>query len=173
VTFDAGRLRRGELIAGGGGIVLLLAIFALPWFEVTSASGASTSLSGWQSLTDIRWVLLIAIAISSALLVATWARRSPAVPVTLSMISTVLGAVAVLCILFRIIDHPSLASASASATAAVTVKPGIYVGLAAALVVAYGSYRSLRTEGSTFGDPASVETVLPGRVRADAEAKGP
>jgi hypothetical protein len=164
MTLDAARLRIGELIAGGGAIVLLVALVALPWFGVTSRSGVATSVTGWESLSDIRWVLLIAIAIAVALVGATAGRRSPAVPVTLSMISTVTGAVALLCVLFRVIDHPSIASASGP----VTSKPGLYVGLGAAVAIAYGSYRSLRAESSPFGDPATVETVFPGRAGGDA-----
>jgi hypothetical protein len=165
VTFDAGKLRRGELVAGGGGILLLVALFLLPWFRVggaarriASAAGVSTSLDGWHSLTNIRWVLLIAIAVSIALVVATATRRSPAVPVTLSMISTVAGGLASLLVVFRIFDHPGVAPAVAQS--------GIYIALVAVVSIAYGGYLSLRAERSAFGDPASVETVIPGRARA-------
>lgn len=170
MTFDARRLRTGELIAGGGGILLLAALFLLPWFGVGGAgartAGMVSSLDGWHSLTVVRWMLVIAIATSVALVFLTAARRSPAVPATLSMITCVLGGVSLLLLLYRLIDHPGVASPGAP----VTAKPGLYVGLLAAALIAYGGYRSLRAESSPFGDPASIETVFPGRPRPDSEA---
>lgn len=160
--FDAGRLRRGELIAAGGGIVLLVALFLLPWFEFGGAPGrlaansrASASLDGWRSLTDIRWILLIAIVVSLALVLFTATRRSPAIPVTLSMLTCMLGGLSSLLVIYRLIDHPGAASGAAPTVA----RPGIYLGLIAAVAIAYGGYLSMRAESSPFGDPASVETV--------------
>ena len=160
--FDAGRLRRGELIAGGGGILLLVAVFLLPWFGINHAAGtlastrASTSLDGWHALTDIRWVLLIAIVASVALVAVTAMRDSPAVPVTLGMVMTLLGVLSSLLVLYRVIDNPGAGSSGAS----VHAKAGIYLGLLACLAIAYGGYRSLRAEGSGFEDPEGIEIVI-------------
>jgi hypothetical protein len=173
VGFDAGRLRRGELVAGGGGIVLSLALFLLPWFSFGASVGTAAarspaaSLDGWHSLTGIRWILLITIAVSLAVVVLTATRRSPAVPVTFSMLTVLLGGLSSLLVLYRIIDHPG----AGSALAPVTAKPGLYVGLIAAAVIAYGGYLSMHTEGSTFGDPASVETVPIGRTVPGSEGR--
>ena len=48
---------------------------------------------------------------------------------------------------------------TASGAAPTVAKPGIYLGLIAAVAIAYGGYLSMRAESSPFGDPASVETV--------------
>ena len=162
MTFDSGRPRKGEVIAGGGAVLLLVAMFLLPWFAV-GPGPADRSLDGWHSLTNIRWVLLMTIALSIALVFSTATRRSPAVPVTLSMIVTVLGGLAVLLVLFRLLDPPGGAS--------VVAQPGLYVGLLATALVAGGGYLSLRGEGSPFGDPASIETVALGGARAGTQGQ--
>ena len=158
MAFAARRMRTGELIAGGGGIVVLAALFFLPWFGVpasagglASTGGALASLDGWQALTTTRWILLVTIAVALALPVVTAARRAPAVPVALGMLSCVLGAVSTLVLLYRIIDHPGLSA-----------RAGIYVGLVASIAIGYGGYLSLRVERGSSVDASSIETVPAG-----------
>jgi hypothetical protein len=153
-------MHRGELIAAGGGIVLLAALFFLPWFGVTSRAAAPVSLDGWDALTTTRWILLLTIVATAALVVLTASRRSPALPVTSSLLTCVLGALATLLLLFRLVDHPGL-----------TLRAGMYVGFVAALAVAYGGYLSLRTESSPFGDPSSIETVPSGRTQSGSAGR--
>jgi len=159
VGFDAGRLRRGELIAGVGATVLLVVLFFVPWLghggagEAHGARIAAASLNGWHSLTYVRWVLLISVAISVALVLFTATRRSPAIPITCSIFTSVLGGLSSLLLIFRLIDP------GAGQPGATTAKPGIYFGLLASLLIAYGGYRSMRAESSPFGDTTAVETV--------------
>jgi len=166
VGFDAGRLRRGELVAGGGGVLLLAALLLLPWFRVPraagrlAATGGLVSLDGWHALTTSRWILLVTIAVAFALVFLTASQRATAVPVFLSMLSCVFGGLSSLVLLYRIIDHPAL-----------TARAGIYVGFVAALGVGYGGYLSLRTEGGSFGDPSTIETVPTGRAQSDAAGR--
>ena len=156
---DAGRVRRGELIAASGGVLLFAALFLLPCFGVrepagrlASASAAASavvaSLDGWNSLTTTRWILLVTIAAAVTLVILTASQRAPAVPVTASLFTCLLGILSSLVLLYRVIDHAGLAA-----------RAGVYVGLVGALAVGYGGYVSLRTEGSSFGDPRSIEIV--------------
>jgi hypothetical protein len=165
VGFDAVSKNKGELIAAGGAVVLLAALFFLPWFDVGGRVAASTgipmSLDGWQALTAIRWVLLLAITASLALALLTVSQRAPALPVTTSMLTCVLGVLASLLLAFRAIDHSGLSARS-----------GIYVGFVAALAIAYGGFRSLRTESSPFGDPRSIETVSAAPARKESTSAG-
>ena len=57
MDFQLSRLRRGEMIAGVAAAVLLVLLFALPWYGLggrlggtASALGASTSINGWHGL---------------------------------------------------------------------------------------------------------------------------
>ncbi|HWF36769.1 MAG TPA: hypothetical protein VG295_15415 [Solirubrobacteraceae bacterium] len=148
--FDAGRIRRGEIVAGGGGVLLLAGLFVLPWYAVRGPAGELRLLDGWQALTTTRWVLLVTIAAALALVFLTASRRSPALPVVASMLSCLLGGLSTVLLLFRVIDHPGLSA-----------RAGIYIGFVAALAIGYGAYLALRTEGSWFGDPGSIKTVSP------------
>lgn len=151
MDFNAGRVRRGEAIAGGGGIVLLAVLLFLPWFARRAPDGRVASLDGWHALTTTRWILLVTIVAAVAVVLLTASRRAPAIPVVASMLACVLGVVSSLLLLFRIIGHPGL-----------TARAGVYVGLLAALAVGYGGYLSLRTERGSPGDPRAIETVALG-----------
>ncbi|MBV9005524.1 MAG: hypothetical protein JO181_12755 [Solirubrobacterales bacterium] len=166
MALELGRLRRGEWIAGAGAVVLLASMFLLPWYRVTSGSGASGSqylhpvtVDGWQALTTIRWLMLATIVASFALVYFQASRRAPAIPVAMSLIVTVLGTLTALVLIVRVlIDLPSLVGN-------VSTRAGAYVGLLSAIVIAGGGYASLREEGIAPDDePGEVPTVrLPGR----------
>jgi len=142
--FDLSRLRRAEWIVGASTVALLVFVFALPWYG---------ALNGWRGLTHVRWLVLVTILAALALVYFQAARRAPAIPVTLSTILTVLGGLTVLALIYRVLIDPP----------AGTEKAGAYLGLVTALALAYGGYKSMRTEGIAAGDgPDAIETVALG-----------
>jgi hypothetical protein len=144
--FDPSRLRRGEVLAAAGAVALIVFMFAGNWY----GHGAG-SRTGWQALTDLRWLVVVTIVCALALAITQATRRAPAVPVTLSVIVTVLGVITVLALIYRVlIDAPAQEQAFA------------YLGLLSALVLAYGGYRSMRQEGIACRDaPADIPVVKP------------
>ncbi len=63
---DFKRLDRGELLASVGGIILGIALF-LPWYSLgnnhavlNSCHGPHTTCTGWDSLSALRYLLLLA-----------------------------------------------------------------------------------------------------------------
>src|SRR5581483_3695148 len=150
----AERLRRGEVIAGASGAALVVCLFALHWYDVsgtfepTLALGlhARTSWTGWQALTYVRWLLLVTALVALALAYFQAAERAPAIPVTLSVIATVLGGLSTLALIARVIDTPGNH---------LDRRVGVYPGLAAALGIAYGGLGSLRERAGS--DPAALE----------------
>jgi hypothetical protein len=136
------RLRAGEMIAGAGGVLLL-------------ASGAR-SRSGWPQLPVLRGLSLVT-GISAVLLVYFQARRrAPALPASLSVVVTTLGALSTTALAVRVLLAPSKRTAAGSTYRFARA----YVGLCGALAIAYGGYASMRQEGGT--DPAAlgeIETV--------------
>lgn len=156
------RLRGGEWIATAGAVILLASMFLLPWYRVTSGSGASGSglshpftVDGWHALTTLRWLMLATIVAALALASFQAARHAPAIPVVLSMIVNVLGIVTALALIVRVlIDPPGLVGN-------VSTQAGAYVGLLAAIVLALAAYESFRAEGVAPGDePAEIPTLL-------------
>jgi hypothetical protein len=66
-------------------------------------------------------------------------QRSPALPVGAAVLTTVLGAVAVLLVAYRIVNQPG-------DNEFIAVQPWAWVGLAAATLLTAGAWLSLRAE---------------------------
>jgi cytochrome b561 len=159
MSFHAGRLRLGEKIAAAGAIALAVCMFGLPWYGLTgqlqrtlSNVGASTSVDGWNGLTINRWLMLVTILVALSLGVVQGLLRAPALPVSLSVIATVLGIITSLVLIDRVLIDTPFSSPS------IETKFGAYLGLLSALVLTYGAGRSLREEDPP--DPAR-NAVIP------------
>lgn len=158
MSFQASRLRRGEVIAGAAAIVLLTLIFVLPWYGVSGAAarsaqqvGLPTSLDGWHALQTVRWLMLVTIAAGLALAILQGTQRAPALPVSFAVIATVLGALTSLALIYRVLI---------SVPQGLDQRAGAYLGLLSAVALTSGAFRSLREEDPP--DPArnaSIPTV--------------
>ena len=111
MDFHPSRLRRGEVLAGVGAVLLLVFVLALKWY-----GHGDHSLTGWQALTNLRWLVIVTIACALALTITQATRRSPAVPATLSVIVTVLGLITVLALIYRVLIDPPRRRAGAAPT---------------------------------------------------------
>lgn len=164
-----GRLRWGELVAGFGAVALLICMFLLPWWGLTgrlerlfAAHGAPTTVDAWHSLSFGRWLMLVTIAVTLALVLLQATRPAPALPVTLSILAMVLGMVTALELIYRV-----LISGPYSSSLIDNTKPGAYLGLLSSLVLAYGAFRSLREE--TRPDPTGNAQIAVVRLAARDE----
>jgi hypothetical protein len=137
------RLRDGEWLAAGGGAALLASLF-LDWYG---------GLSAWRALAVLDLLLALVALVPLVLAVLQATRRSPALPVAFSVLTGPAGALAVLLILFRIVDLPG-------PDALREVHAGAWLGLAAAVLIVAGGWRSLRVERIP-GAPAPPVEVLP------------
>ena len=151
---NVARLRPGVLIAGACGLLLLVFMFAFHWYALKSplapeaaVLGRPTSYTGWAALTNIRWLLLLTAVTALALAYFQAVQRTPAIPVVLSVIVTVLGGASALVLIYRVlINTPGNQ---------LDERAGAYLGLLAAIGIAYGGFASLRHEGGA--DPAAIE----------------
>ncbi len=154
---DVDRLSTGEKIAGASAILLFIFMF-FDWFSVdVSVSGGSLALTAseggnaWDALDVIPIFLMIAIiaAVGVAVIRLTDAVFEPSVSV--NAVVAALGGLAVILILYRIISPPDAGSAPG---VSVDVSPavGIFLGLIAAAGIAYGGYRAMQEEGTSFSD---------------------
>lgn len=150
---DTSRLRTGELIAGVAGAALIIIMF-LNWWgapeitvetplgEVTSGGGASANAWEAADFMDIIWFLTGAVAV--ALAVSAAMARTVSLPVAASAITAGLGILSTVLIIYRLIDPPFDADR----------EYGAFLGLIAAAAIAYGGWRSMQEEGTTFGAQA-------------------
>jgi hypothetical protein len=141
---DLRRLRAGEWIALAGGIALVVSL-ALPWYDAPTEA-----LTGFEALTiiDVLLTLIALLAIALGVLQAT--QDTPAKPVAFGILSVVFGALAVLLVAFRLIDSPA---------DGLTVRPGAWLGLVAALAITVGGWRSIAAE-YVRGLPPDLEPEL-------------
>ena len=147
MNLDPARLRRGELLAGTGGVLLLVFLVAGTW-----SGHHGTSRTGWQLLTNLRWLVLVTSVVAIAVALAQVTRRSPAIPVTLSMIVAVLGVITALALVYRVLISP-----------AAPEQGGAILSLISSIALAYGGYLSLREEGIARKDgPGEIPVVRPG-----------
>jgi hypothetical protein len=137
---DSSRLTSGDVIAGVGAVVLVVALF-LPWYgvsvEVAGFSKSDTG-TGREVLSSIDMVLFLISAVAIAIVSA---RAVGALPDARAARMTVLtlGALAVLLVLYRIVDIPT--SGHVPEDVELSRKLGIFIALLGAAAVAYGGSR--------------------------------
>jgi hypothetical protein len=134
------RLRAGEWLTAVSVVLMVVALFALHW------SGGRT---GWQAVTHLRWLLLIALLPGAALAIAQAAFRAPAIPATLDVICTVLAIPTVLWLILRVVIDPGADE-----------QVGAWLELLGALGLLVGSFLALRQEGIREDDgPGEIPLV--------------
>jgi hypothetical protein len=155
-TFDTSRARFGDLIAGGAGLVLFISLF-LNWYSVSvnsnvggfSSSALSESGSGWEALGFIDILLalcaIIAIAIAVTRMMGVLPRNMPVTPGQLLLL---VGGIATLLVLFRILsiphgDVPELPGVKIEFGREI----GIFLALIAAAAMAVGGFLTWGEEG--------------------------
>lgn len=156
---DIDKLNTGEKIAGVSAVLLFIFMF-FDWFGVEiSGEGGSVSFgsgaggSAWDALDFIPIVLVITIVIA---LVNVFLRLSDSdyePPVSMNVAVTVLGGLSVLLILYRIISPPNFGTFGGVSVDG-TLEFGIFLGLLAAIGIAFGGYRAMQEEGSSFSGTA-------------------
>lgn len=161
--FQRSRLRRGEIVAGVAAVVLLLSMFLLPWYSVNGALaslaaklGVSISRDAWESLSTTRWLLILAVAASLALVYLQGTRPAPALPVTFSLFVMLLGGLTALVLIYRVLINVP------GPNDVVSRDVGGFIGLLASFAITYGGASSLRAEGIAPQDePQDIPTVQP------------
>jgi uncharacterized membrane protein YhaH (DUF805 family) len=153
------RLSTGEKVSAVSAVLLFIFMF-FDWFgaKVEGVPGFSGSIeaggSAWDALDVIPIFLMLAIVAAIAVAVIRLTDADVEPPVSMNAIVAVLGGLAVLLILYRIIDPPGDGDALAGVGVDITLKLGIFLGLLAAAGIAYGGYSAMREEGATFGGEA-------------------
>jgi hypothetical protein len=171
------RLRAGELVYLVAAIALFVLMF-VTWFgsEVSGQAegvpfgGGGSGGNAWQTLEVIPLFLMLAIVVGvgAALMKLAGSDWKPAIPANAAV--TLLGGLATVLILIRIIFPPGLGELGGIAVEA-TLKVGVFLALAAALGIAYGGYRAMREAGDSFrGIAQRLESERP-KPRARPKSK--
>jgi hypothetical protein len=175
------RLRAGEAIALVAAILLFVLMF-FDWYGAKATTSAETlggvvsgsaGGSAWDTLEVIPLFLMLAIVVTvgAAILRLGGSDWKPAIPPAAAV--CVLGILAAVLILVRIVSPPDPSGAFPELAFELTVKLPIFLALAAAIGIAYGGWRAMGEDGISF---ASVGRNLespkrPERSKAGAKPK--
>lgn len=140
------RLRAGEAIYLVAAVLLFVLMF-FTWFEMQGTTGGDA----WQTLdvTPLFLMLAIVTAVGGALLRLSGSGWKPTVPPAAAV--SALGCLAALLILIRIVAPPRPGGALGELIDGhMTPQLPIFLALAAALGIAYGGWRTMAEEGTSF-----------------------
>ena len=151
------RLRPADVLAGAAGVALLVVLF-LPWYGVRGvpATGGFTAYAplpeptGWRAFSVVDILLAIAAATAIAIVLVTATARGPAKPIASTVIASVASGIAVLLVLWRLLDPPR---------GYYTRHYGVWLGLAVALFMFVASWAAMHDERT----PGAVPPDLPRR----------
>jgi len=141
-------VRPGEVLAAVGGAALIASLFG-DWYGARARAAGAT---GWQAFGILDVLLTLLALMAFALLAAQATRRTPALPVALAVLTSTAGLVAVLLVLYRLIDQPG-------PNEFFEVRAAAWMGLAATAAVFGGAWWSLTDERPRL-EPAEPEPEL-------------
>ena len=114
---DLRRLRAGEWVAAASGVVLIVSLF-LPWYEGTFGVSFGRSrpedpdFTAWEAFSVLDVVFALAGLLGIAVLVVTATQRTPALPVAVEALLTLVGLAVTALALYRLISIPDVAAFS-------------------------------------------------------------
>jgi hypothetical protein len=146
------RLSPGEQLAGVAGLALILVMFLFAWFAIDLPN--VNGFDAFDAFSD--WVNIILVFTAFAgMSLAVFGGGVSRLPVSLSVLTTVLGAISALIILIYLISPPGVPTfGEAAVEVELGRKIGVWLGLISAIGVAVGGYLTMQEEGTSFGDAA-------------------
>jgi hypothetical protein len=141
---DSSRISFGETIAGASALLLFVFMF-IPWYGATATVGNSkvtgANANAWQAFSFIDILLFLVILVTIGLIVARAADAIPPnLPAPPGMIIVGAGAIAVVLILFRLLNTPGEDVVGFGVNVDVGRKIGVFLGLIAAAALTYGGW---------------------------------
>jgi hypothetical protein len=187
---DLRRLRVGEWVLGAAGLLLLVSLF-LPWYELKEdviigpVTRFEASASGWEAFSILDVLLALGAVAAVAVVVVTAAHSTPALPLAMQSLLTLVGAALLLLVLFRVVNSPEVtfsAQAQDSVVRGVSDNPdralGAALGLLGTFGIAVGGLLAIRDErrapegrhndltGVPVAAPRDIETLPAPRPEA-------
>ena len=126
---DLRRLRVGEWIVGAAGLLLLVSLF-LTWYGEPSSTA-------WEAFAVLDVILALVALAAVSVPVVTATHRVPALPLAIESLTALLGFVAVMLTLIRVLNLPGEADGR---------EVGLWLGLVSTLGVFAGSLVGIRDE---------------------------
>jgi hypothetical protein len=135
-----GRVRAGELLALLGASSVLVSLF------VPSYQGPAGQLDAWDSFGPAVALLIAAACAALALVASALAEQSTALPVSTAVWSVLLGLIALIAAIVRLLERPDHSNSLCA---------GPWLALAGAAAILLGAWLALRDERTSMYEPAS------------------
>jgi hypothetical protein len=133
------RARAGELIALAGAVCVIVSLFE-PWYQTPSGNQ-----DAWSTFGPAVVLLMLAAAAALVLFLATITEHSTALPVSAGVWCVLLGLIAVIAAVVRLLERPDQATSLCA---------GAWLGFAGALLILAGAWQSMRDERPSLYEPA-------------------
>jgi hypothetical protein len=146
----------GEQLAGIAGLVLFLTMFLFAWYGLDLPAGAPevNGFDAFDSFDDWFAIILIVTAFSGMEL-AVFGAGTERIPISMSVLTTVLGGISTIILLIYIISPPGVPSfGEAIPEIDLGRKFGVWLGLISLIALTIGGYMTMQEEGSSFGGAA-------------------
>lgn len=167
MNFRLSRLGFGDWLIGPAALILLVVLFAFPWFAISgnfateaAAGGATVSANGWQTFTVVGPLSVIV----GILGIVAWGlqafRSSPALGILTTIVLAPFSLLLFVWLAVRVLLLPPKLHVGIGATGNVLVgKPAAYIAVVLSLLILVGVWASLRREGIDPADaPRQIET---------------
>jgi hypothetical protein len=149
------RVRVGEWIAGGSGVLLLL-FMLFSWYGVEAKEPGDAIVTGkgdqspWEAFAVLDIVLALAAVMAIALVVVTATQRTPALPIALVSLTEFVAMVATVWLVIRTAAPPAPEGTNLETTREL----GLWFGLLASAGITAGSLAGMRDESPGLGMPS-------------------
>jgi Tryptophan-associated transmembrane protein (Trp_oprn_chp) len=168
---DLRRLREGDWIMGGSGLLLLVSLF-LPWYEIGTGrvvgppDALDAHASAWDAFTVLDVLLALGALAAIAVVIVTAMHSTPALPLTMESLVALLALVLLILVVFRLADPPDVSFLESTASPATRERVddldrgvGAWLGLVGTLGIFAGGLLAMRDERRS---PAGRHTDLTG-----------
>jgi hypothetical protein len=142
----------GEQVAGIAGLALILTMFLFAWYgvDVPGVNGfdAFDAFGDWFNI-------ILVFAAFAGMELAVFGSGSERMPVSLSVVTTVLGGIATIILLIYIISPPGIPTfGEAAPEIDLSREFGVFLGLVELVALTVGGYMCMQEEGVSFGGAA-------------------
>jgi hypothetical protein len=140
----------GEQLAGIAGLALILTMFIFSWFGF-NVPGSPPGLDAFEAFDD--WVdIILVFAAFGGMSLALFGTGVARLPISLSVVTTVLAGLSVIVVLIYVISPPGKAVLGESIN--LGTEFGVWLGLIEAIALTLGGYMTMQEEGVSFGGAA-------------------
>ena len=147
----------GEQVAGIAGLALILTMFLFAWFglDVPDVPGV-TEIDGFDAfdMFDDWFNMILVFGAFSGISLALFGGGSERIPVSMSVVTTVLGALGTIVLVIYLISPPGAPGAFEVEGIDIGRKFGAFLGLIELIALTVGGYMTMQEEGVSFGSAA-------------------